>query len=109
KSLTAWLLIGSALVAVMGALLVVHRRRHRRVGSDLWGWALVAGMLLVLTVTYLTSPHPLAYHLASSVDRATLAPRLLLASMTAVWLLLTIARGAREPALPPVVEVRGSG
>ncbi|MEU4551020.1 hypothetical protein [Micromonospora violae] len=99
-------LVGAAVVALVGALFLRGRRRAAGLASDGWVWALNGYYLVVLIGTYLTGPNEIEWWLATSVQRVTL-PVLLLATVSiAGWVAVALAGdgraespAAREPAL----------
>lgn len=74
----------SAGIAVAG-LLLLRRERRRTVGPALYLWLAGAAAISAVLVAYLISPHDLTWHLDTSVDRTTIAPRLFLVGEIALW------------------------
>jgi hypothetical protein len=74
-----------AVVTVAG-LVAVRRVRHALgVATTAWPWAVFAVMTGATVVAYVASPYDLAWHIGTSVERTTVAPRLLLYAEAAVW------------------------
>lgn len=96
-----WELIVAVAVAAVGVA-VARRDRTTMVGHGVLRlWVAVAGCLASLLLAYLISPHGIEWHLRTSVDRTTLAPRLLLLVDIAVWVMVLAARPRDRGAPPP--------
>ena len=81
----------AALLTVIGALALLRRRRALGMGSSVWSWLVVAGSLGSLVAAYALSPYDLAWHLGTSLDRTSIAPRLLVTTETACWVVCALA------------------
>jgi hypothetical protein len=76
--------------AGLSALALTAARRRAQLGSDLWLWALVAGVLGSIVVAFLVSPADIDWHLATALNRTLLAPSLLLLVSLTIWLRLAL-------------------
>ena len=112
-----WELVVAA--ACAGAALAVARRpRSEALGVGPWAvWGAIAGCLGAIALAYVISPNDIEWHLRTSVDRTTVAPRLLLlveATMSAFVLLSWWRDRAVHPpawraAPPPVLPAAHDG
>jgi hypothetical protein len=90
RSLKPWVLhLGEAAVAcTVGGLLVSRgKRRLLGLGSTFLVWTVIVGELVALVSAYVLSPYDLGWHLATSIERTTIAPRLLLIVEIGCWML----------------------
>ena len=77
--------------AASGLLFLRRRRRELGIGSDMWLWILGAGYGLALTFTYLTTPHDLTWHLATSVDRTNQVSLNIVVASAVIWLVVALS------------------
>ena len=105
-----WEILVAALLTAVGV--AVARRYRRDLLSAGWAslWVVAAICLGMVGVVYLISPHDLWWYLATSADRTTLAPRMLLVAECAVWMVVLVSErmaARRRAAVPPepVTEV----
>ena len=75
----------SAVSAVLGAAFLRRQRAALGLGTDLWLWLAYGLFLATLTITYLTSPNDITWHLATSATRVTVPLCLLVVASSAIW------------------------
>ena len=97
-----WPLLVAALV-VTAVGLVVFRGGARPSGTTTTAslWAVWGATSVALLLAYLVSSLPIGFHLVSSIDRATIMPKLLLVAIVATWTVvgaLAIAERIASPA-----------
>jgi hypothetical protein len=85
----------AATVALLAGLFLRRQRRAMGIGSDLWLWGIGGAYTISLVITYLISPNQITWHLATSIDRTTLAIALLACVSTLSW--AVTAAGAPRP------------
>jgi hypothetical protein len=85
------IVIVAAGVSALG--LVVATRARRDVSTTAWPWMWLAWLATTtsLVYAYVVSRAPLDWHLATSADRTTIAPRLLLLAESLVWASAAVA------------------
>lgn len=100
------IVIVAACVSAVGLVVATNARRELSTTAWPWMWAAWLATTASLVYAYVVSPAPLDWHLATSVDRTTIAPRLLLLAEAFIWGTAAIAAlrqdeaGAR-PTLTP--------
>lgn len=79
------IVIVAAGVSVLGLLLATSARRQ--LSGTAWPWMWIAWLATMTSIVYayVVSPDPLHLHVISSVDRTTVAPRLLLLAESLLW------------------------
>lgn len=94
----------SAVSGVLGGALLRRQRAALGLGSDLWLWLTYAMFLATLTVTYLTSPNDITWHLATSANRVTVPLTLLVVASSVIWGVTAYAACVRPDVLaePPL-------
>jgi hypothetical protein len=75
----------SAVSAALGTAFLRRQRAALGLGADLWLWLAYGLFFVTLTITYLTSPNDIAWHLATSADRVTVPLTLLVVASSAIW------------------------
>jgi hypothetical protein len=96
----------STIVIVAGAVsvvgMLVAARGRRRLSTTAWPWMWLAWLATTWSVVYayVVSPAALVWHLGTSVDRTTIAPRLLLSAETVVWAGAAVAALRQDDARP---------
>ncbi|MET8090979.1 hypothetical protein [Micromonospora sp. NPDC005220] len=93
-------LVGAAVVALLGTLFLSGRRRAAGLAADGWVWAANGYYLAVLIVTYLTGPNDIQWWLATSVQRVTLPVLLLAAVSLAGWVAVAFGGDSRAEPQP---------
>jgi hypothetical protein len=108
----------SSLVIVAGGItvlgLLVLRVQRRKMSGTALPWMWLAWLITTSSViyAYVVSPSPLRWHLLTSVDRTTIAPKMILLAESLLWAsaaLATLRRsssraGTREREQPPSDE-----
>lgn len=100
-----WLFVALG-VAVLGATFFGAERRQQGLGSPLFAWAAMTGMLVFVSVGYLaTGPPagaPMEYWVSRALPRAGLGPILALTAETFIWAGFRVggARTRRAPGVP---------
>ncbi|MEU8253971.1 hypothetical protein AB0C06_06850 [Micromonospora inaquosa] len=105
-------LLGAAVVALLGTLFLSGRRRAAGLAADGWVWAAIGYYLVVLVGTYLTGPNEIQWWLATSVQRVTLPVMLLAAVSLAGWVAVAScgdSRAESQPVLDQPCEPAMSG
>lgn len=77
--------IPAAVVSIAGLVAVRQVRHALGVAATAWSWAVVGVMTAATVAAYVVSPYDLAWHLGTSVERTTVAARLLLYAEAAIW------------------------
>ncbi|MFI6779673.1 hypothetical protein [Micromonospora sp. NPDC050276] len=99
-------LVGAAVVAVLGTLFLRARRRATGLAADGWVWAANGYYLAVLVGTYLTGPNDIEWWLLTSVERVTLPVMLLSAVSLAGWVAVAFGGDRRAEPQPVLDEPR---
>jgi hypothetical protein len=87
--------------AVLGLLVLRHRRRALGLGADPWLWAVCALHWAGLTLIYMVTPMSLEWHLSTSVDRVMISIAVLSCASAACWAVVALHRPAvAAPAEP---------
>ncbi|MFE9191495.1 hypothetical protein ACFYL6_17970 [Micromonospora sp. NPDC007208] len=94
------LLVGAAVVALLGTLFLRGRRRATGLAADGWLWAANGYYLAVLIGTYLSGPNDIEWWLATSVQRVTLPVTLLSAVSLAGWVAVAFGGDSRAESRP---------
>ncbi|MCG5440414.1 hypothetical protein [Micromonospora foliorum] len=100
------LLVGAAVVALLGALFLRGRRRATGLAADGWLWAANGYYLAVLVGTYLSGPNDIEWWLATSVQRVTLPVTLLSAVSLAGWVAVAFGGDSRAESRPVLDQPR---
>jgi len=102
----AEIVLVAAGVTVVGLLVATSARR--RLSGTAWPWMWLAWLATTasLVYAYVVSPAPLEWHLMTSVDRTTIAPRLILLAEALVWGFAAVAAlrqdaGRARPTVTP--------
>ena len=79
------IVIVAAGVSILGLVVAINSRRE--VSTTAWPWMWIAWVATTasLVYAYVVSAAPLDWHLATSADRTTIAPRLVLLAEAFVW------------------------
>ncbi|MEK8108110.1 hypothetical protein NKG94_30180 [Micromonospora sp. M12] len=101
-----WVLVGTAVVALLGTLFLRSQRRAAELASDGWVWTLNGFYLAVLVWTYLSGPNDIRWWLATSADRVTLPVLLLFAVSCAGWVAVAFGDDRRAEPQPVRDEPR---
>ncbi|HKA92352.1 MAG TPA: hypothetical protein VKE97_01015 [Acidimicrobiia bacterium] len=90
--------------ALVAGLLVATSAR-RRLSSTAWPWMWLAWLASTSSVVYayVVSPAPLVWHVGTSADRKTIAPRMLLLAESVIWASAAVAALRQDDARPPTV------
>ena len=83
-----WELAVAALVAAAGLGTARRLARAPLLPGALLLWLASLGCAAALLLAYMVSPHDIAWHLRTSADRTTVAPRLLLLVQSTLWVLV---------------------
>lgn len=78
----------AVVIAVAGSVALLSTRRRLRLGNDLWLWAVVAGSMVALVVTYVFGHFKIDWWLSDSANRTTVFADLALYCDMAVWLVV---------------------
>ncbi|MEU7849760.1 hypothetical protein AB0B74_01135 [Micromonospora parva] len=89
------LLVGAAVVALIGTVFLRGRRHAAGLAADGWVWAANGYYLAVLIGTYLSGPNEIQWWLATSVHRVTLPVVLLAAVSLAGWVAVAFGGDSR--------------
>jgi hypothetical protein len=87
-------------VSILGLLLATSARRDLSTTAWPWMWLAWLATTTSLVYAYVVSPAPLDWHLATSTDRTTIAPRLLLLAEAFVWGSAAVAALRQDKARP---------
>jgi hypothetical protein len=102
------LAVAAACCTGAGLLAMRTARRSLGMGSSRWTWATIAATTASIVGAYLISPHDVAWHLGTSVDRTTIVLRLMLVTEIAGWTVAALNRlSAALPATAPAPGVDG--
>ncbi|MGC4865101.1 hypothetical protein ACLQ3B_06675 [Micromonospora sp. DT53] len=99
-------LVGAAVVALVGTLFLRERRRAVGLAADGWVWAANGYYLTVLVGTYLSGPNDIQWWLATSVQRVTLPVTLLAAVSLAGWVAVVFGADGRAESQPVLDQPR---
>jgi uncharacterized membrane protein (Fun14 family) len=99
-----WQQMSSIVIVVAGVSvlgLLIATRARRELSGTSWPWMWIAWLATTTSVVYayVVSPAPLHWHLRTSVDRTTMAPRLILLTEALVWGAAAVA-ALRSPSRP---------
>jgi len=72
-------------ISVLGLLVATRARRELSATAWPWMWIAWLGTMTSIVYAYVVSPDPVPLHLLSSVDRTTVAPRLVLLAESLLW------------------------
>ncbi|WP_406059690.1 hypothetical protein [Micromonospora sp. NBC_00860] len=100
------LVVGAAVVALLGTLLLRGRRQAAGLAADGWVWAVNGYYLVVLIGTYVSGPNDIEWWLATSVDRVTLPVTLLSAVSLAGWVAVAFGGDSRAESRPVLDQPR---
>ncbi|MET8360477.1 hypothetical protein [Micromonospora sp. NPDC005171] len=89
------LVVGAAVVALLGTVFLRGRRQAAGLAADGWVWAANGYYLAVLVGTYVSGPNDIEWWLATSVDRVTLPVTLLSAVSLAGWVAVAFGGNSR--------------
>jgi hypothetical protein len=106
-SMLGILTVFSGVSATLGNIFLRRARTALGVGADLWLWAAYGLFFGTLTITYLTSPNDITWHLATSADRVTVPLTLIAVASAVIWGTIAYAASApRTDPQPPALAVR---
>ncbi|MEU1587141.1 hypothetical protein [Micromonospora sp. NPDC005710] len=89
------LVVGAAVVALLGALFLRGHRQATGLAADGWVWAANGYYLAVLIGTYVSGPNDIEWWLETSVQRVTLPVTLLSAVSLAGWVAVAFGGDGR--------------
>ncbi|MFI5909722.1 hypothetical protein [Dactylosporangium sp. NPDC051541] len=88
--------------AVLGYVLLRHRRREVGLGGDGWLWGVAALYWCFLTLIYVVTPNDLHWHLSTSVDRVVIPIVMLSCASAAGWAATALSHPADQS--PPAAH-----
>jgi hypothetical protein len=100
-------LVGAVVTA--GAVALLHRARRQALVAASLVWCTFLVLVVSLVAAYLISPYEIGWHLGTSIDRTTIAPRLWLLAVIASALIRILEGAAPEDGAARTEEVREPG
>lgn len=96
-----WVLAGTLVVSVVGAVTLRRSRRSMGLVSAVWPWLVIVGFGVGLLATYVISPYDIGWHLATSADRVGVLLLLVALAVVASWVLVALAPAETTEQPPP--------